>query len=178
MADQPWIRAGAGLAVVTLLVLWGSARFDSLAPLQAIFAAPSTTQAATAKQEIEAFNKKYIEAHLKMDNQAIMATWAEDGVGLLPAEAPMIGKPAIAKFLNEVTSQMPGYQMQKVEMDFQGIEVSGDWASEWAYEHQVVQPPDGKPFIDSYGKLLLVLHRETDGNWRVTREMWNQGRKP
>jgi|SRR5437868_2390507 len=50
--------------------------------------------------------------------------------------------------------------------------------SEWAYEHQVVQPPEGKPVIDSYGKLLLVLHREADGNWRVTREMWNQGMKP
>jgi hypothetical protein len=37
---------------------------------------------------------------------------------------------------------MAGCHMQKVEMDFQGIAVSGDWASEWAYEHQVVQPPD------------------------------------
>jgi ketosteroid isomerase-like protein len=32
--------------------------------------------------------------------------------------------------------------------------------------------------IDSYGKLLLVLHKESDGNWRVKREMWNQGVKP
>jgi ketosteroid isomerase-like protein len=42
----------------------------------------------------------------------------------------------------------------------------------------VVQPPPGKRVIDSYGKLLLVLHREADGNWRITREMWNQGLKP
>jgi ketosteroid isomerase-like protein len=67
--------------------------------------------------------------------------------------------------------------MQKMDVDFQGIEVSGDWASEWAEEHQVVQPP-GKRVIDSYGKLLLVLHREAEGNWRITREMWNQGLKP
>jgi len=130
------------------------------------------------RAEIEAFNKQYIEAHLKMNNAAIMATWAEDGVGLLPGTAPMIGKATIGKFLNDVTSQMAGYRMQKVEMDFQGISVSGDWASEWACEHQVVQPPDQKPVIDSYGKLLLVLHKEADGNWRVTREMWNQWMKP
>jgi hypothetical protein len=77
-----------------------------------------------------------------MDNAAILATWAEDGVGLLPGTAPMIGNATIGKFPNDVTSRMAGYHMQKVEMDFQGIAVSGDWASEWAYEHQVVQPPD------------------------------------
>jgi uncharacterized protein (TIGR02246 family) len=130
------------------------------------------------RQEIETFNKKYMEAHLKMDNAAIMATWAEDGVALLPSTTPTAGKAAIGKFLEEVTKQLAGYKMLKVEMDFQGIEVHGDWASEWGYEHQMVQPPDGKPVIDNYGKLLLVLRREPDGNWRVTREMWNQGMKP
>jgi ketosteroid isomerase-like protein len=103
--------------------------------------------------------------------------WAEDGISLLPATDPMIGKEAIGKFVDEVTGRMRGYHMQKMDVDFQGIEVSGDWASEWAEEHQVVQPP-GRPVIDSYGKLLLVLRREADGNWRITREMWNQGMKP
>ena len=130
------------------------------------------------RQEIAAFNKRYVEAHLKMDNAAIMATWAEDGVALLPSTTPTAGKAAIGKFLEAATQQLAGYKMLKVEMDFQGIEVHGDCASEWGYEHQVVQPPDGKPVIDSYGKLLLVLRREPDGNWRVTREMWNQGMKP
>lgn len=64
-----------------------------------------------------------------MDNAAIMAMWAENGADLLPATSPMVGKPAIASFLDDVTSQLAGYHMQKVEMDFQGIEVSGDWAS-------------------------------------------------
>ena len=130
------------------------------------------------REEIDAFNKSYIAAHLKMDNAAIMATWADDGVSLLPSTAPIIGKAAIGKFLADVTSQLAGYHMEKVEMDFQGIEVHGDWASEWAYEHQRVQPPDGKPLIDSYGKMLLVLHREVEGRWLVRREMWNQGQKP
>ena len=68
--------------------------------------------------------------------------------------------------------------MEKMELDFRGIEVSGDWASEWAFEHQVVQPPDrAKPAFDGRGKMLLVLHREADGSWRIKREMWNQGEK-
>src|SRR6266478_7298062 len=134
--------------------------------------------AATSRAEIDAFNKKYIAAHLRMDNAVVLSMWAEDGISLLPATDPMIGKEAIGKFMDEVVGRMPGYHMQKMDVDFQGIEVSGDWASEWAEEHQVVQPPPGRRVIDSYGKLLLVLHRESDGNWRITREMWNQGMKP
>jgi uncharacterized protein (TIGR02246 family) len=130
------------------------------------------------RREIDAFNKKYIAAHLRMDNAAVLSMWAEDGISLLPTTDPIIGKEAIAKFMDEVMGRMPGYHLQKMDVDFQGIEVSGDWASEWAEEHQVVQPPPGKRVIDSYGKLLLVLHREADGNWRITREMWNQGLKP
>jgi uncharacterized protein (TIGR02246 family) len=137
----------------------------------------SEGKATASRAEIDAFNKKYIAAHLRMDNAAVLGMWAEDGISLLPATDPMIGKEAIGKFMGEVVGRMPGYHMQKMDVDFQGIEVSGDWASEWAEEHQVVQPP-GKPVIDNYGKLLLVLHREADGNWRLTREMWNQGLKP
>jgi ketosteroid isomerase-like protein len=104
--------------------------------------------------------------------------WAEDGVSLLPETAPMIGKPATAKFLTGVTEQLKSWRMEKMEVDFQGIEVSGDWASEWAFEHQVVRPPDvSKPVFDGRGKMLMVLHREMDGNWRINREMWNQGQK-
>jgi uncharacterized protein (TIGR02246 family) len=138
----------------------------------------NANRATPARAEIDAFNKKYIAAHLRMDNAAVLSLWAEDGISLLPATDPIIGKEAIGKFMDEVVGRMPGYHMQKMDVDFQGIEVSGDWASEWAEEHQVVQPPPGKRVIDSYGKLLLVLHREADGTWRITREMRNQGLKP
>jgi len=56
--------------------------------------------------------------------------------------------------------------------------VSGAWASGWAFEHQVARPPDAsKPAFDGHGRMLLVLHREADGNWRIKREMCNQGQK-
>lgn len=127
--------------------------------------------------EIDAFNRKMIDAHLKMDNEAVMDLWAEDGVSLLPGTAPMIGKKAITKFLDDVTARMPGNRMEKLDMDFQGIEVSGEWASEWALEHQIVKAPDGQIAFDGHGKMLLVLHRGTDSKWRIKREMWNQGMK-
>ena len=133
--------------------------------------------AEASRKEIEAFNQKFTAAHLKMDNAAIVGMWAQDGVSLLPQTEPMLGKPAIAKFMDDVVARMPGNHMRRIDIDFQGIETSGDWASEWAYEHQIVDGPEGKPPFEGYGKMLLVLHREADGNWRIAREMWNQGLK-
>ena len=133
--------------------------------------------AGNSKEEIDAFNKRYVELHLKMDTAGIFATWAEDGVSLMPGEAPLIGKKAIVAWVEDILSQMPGYKVVEEEIDFHDIQISGDWASEWANEHQVVQPPNGKTVIDSRGKMALVLHREASGEWKVKQEMWNQAPK-
>jgi uncharacterized protein (TIGR02246 family) len=133
---------------------------------------------ADGRKEIEAFNKRYVELHLKMDTAGVLALWAEDGVDLMPGEAPMMGKKTIVAWVEGIVSKMPGYKVTKQEMEFHDIQVSGDWASEWATEHQVVQPPDGKPAIEGYGKMALVLHREVSGEWKVKQEMWNAAPRP
>jgi uncharacterized protein (TIGR02246 family) len=130
------------------------------------------------RKEIEAFNKRYVELHLKMDTAGILALWAEDGVDLMPGDAALIGRTKISAWVEDILAKMPGYKVMRQEMEFHDIHVCGEWASEWATEHQVVQPPDGKPVIDSYGKMALVLHREANGEWKVQQEMWNAAPKP
>jgi uncharacterized protein (TIGR02246 family) len=129
------------------------------------------------KEEIERFNAHYRELHLKMDNAGIFALWADDGVDLMPGEAPLIGKPAIRAWVENILAKMPGFKVTKQDMEFHGIAVSGDWASEWALEHQVVEPPDGNPPIESWGKMALVLHRDANGEWKIKQEMWNAAPK-
>jgi uncharacterized protein (TIGR02246 family) len=156
------VIVGAGLAVV---LVW------------AVRMKASASGAAEQK-EIEAFNKRYVELHLKMDTSGVLALWAEDGVDLMPGEAPMIGKKTIAGWVEEIVAKMPGYKVTKQEMEFHDIQMCGDWASEWASEHQLVQPPEGKPVIEGYGKMALVLHREASGEWKVKQEMWNATLRP
>jgi uncharacterized protein (TIGR02246 family) len=130
------------------------------------------------RKEIEAFNKRYVELHLKMDTAGLLALWAEDGVDLMPGDAAMVGKKKIVAWVEDIVAKMPGYKVMKQEMEFHDIHVCGDWASEWATEHQVVQPPEGKPPVESYGKMTLVLHREANGEWKVQQEMWNAAPRP
>ncbi len=149
--------------------------------LAAVLIGLSTTaasgQAASEKDELEKFNTHFRELHLTMDTAGIFGLWADDGVDLMPGEAPMIGKKVIQAWIEDILANMPGYKVTKEEMQFHDIQVSGDWASEWALEHQVVQPPNGKEPIETWGKMALVLHREPNGEWRIKQEMWNAAPK-
>lgn len=123
---------------------------------------------------VEAFNRALDAATRRMDNAATLALWADDGVSLLPSTKPIAGKAAIAKFLGDVMSSLAGAHVERFDLRCFDIAVAGDWASEWCTEHQVVILGGGKPPFDGWGKMLLVLHREADGAWRLKREMWNQ----
>jgi uncharacterized protein (TIGR02246 family) len=147
------------------------------AVLIALSTSAASGQAANRKDELEKFNNHFRELHLKMDTAGIFALWADDGVDLMPGEAPMIGKKVIQAWVEDILTKMPDYKVTKEEMEFHDIQVSGDWASEWALEHQVVQPPNGKEPIETWGKIALVLHREANGEWRIKQEMWNAAPK-
>ena len=147
------------------------------AVLIALSTSAASGQAASTKDDLEKFNSHFRELHLKMDTAGIFALWEDDGVNLMPGEAPMIGKKVMQAWVEDILAKMPGYKVTKEEMEFHDIHVSGNWASEWALEHQVVQPPDGKEPIETWGKLALVLHREADGEWRIKQEMWNAAPK-
>lgn len=137
-------------------------------------AAHSQSPAASARAGVEAFNRALDGATRSMSNAAILALWEDDGVSLLPSTKPIVGKPAIAAFLHDVMASLKNATMERFELQCFDIDVSGDWASEWCTEHQVVRLADDKPPFDGRGKMLLVLHKGADGAWRLKREMWNQ----
>ncbi|HEX5385532.1 MAG TPA: nuclear transport factor 2 family protein [Gemmatimonadales bacterium] len=170
------------------------ARAMSAAVAAALGCAPAFTPSALAAQAarphprsgaagsaaaagVERFNQALADATRHMDNGATLALWADDGISLLPGAEPIVGKPAITKFLEGVTARMSGAHMKSYEQHCFGLEVSGAWASEWCTEHQVVDLGGGKTF-DGRGKMLFVLHREVDSVWRVKREMWNRAAEP
>jgi ketosteroid isomerase-like protein len=133
--------------------------------------------AVTAHPEIDTFNNAFFDATRHMDTPATLALWDDEGVSLLPSTKPIAGKAAISKFMNDVMASLTGAHMTKFEGECFDIQQSGDWASEWCTEHQLVALPAGKPPFDGYGKMLLVLHR-TGGKWRLREEMWNQALAP
>jgi hypothetical protein len=62
------------------------------------------------RTEIDAFNKRYVELHLKMDTYGILALWAEDGVDLMPGDSPLLGRKKITAWVEDILAKMPGYK--------------------------------------------------------------------
>jgi ketosteroid isomerase-like protein len=108
-------------------------------------------------------NKKFVELHLKMDTPGIMAMWAEDGVNLVQAEAPMVGRKTIAAWVENVQANMPGYKVTKEEKAFHDMQVRETGRP----SIQVAQAPEGNPNLEGYGKMALVLHRQAGGGWKI-----------
>jgi len=165
------VRSASLMAVAACLAA-GTAR------LAGDSGAMSAGAGAGAAKEIAAFNQKFMDAGLHMDNAAIIACYADDGVSLLPGMAAMEGRKTIARWLDGLVAEMPGYHVVRNDFESHDLRIHGDWASEWVSTHQVVQPPGGKPPLDNWGKMLLVLHRETSGNWVIAQEMWNSAPAP
>lgn len=134
--------------------------------------------AVPASASIDAFNAAFADATRHMDNTALLELWEDEGISLLPDTDPIVGKRALAGFLDEVMKQLAGAHMAAFQLHCAGVEVSGDWATEWCDEHQKVELAGGKPPFDGRGRLLLVLHKGADGQWRLRREMWNHTLPP
>jgi ketosteroid isomerase-like protein len=145
--------------------------------LPVVAARAYTESQAAERQKIEQFNHELDDAILHMDNARILALWADDGVTLLPGMAPVEGKINVAAFMQRAIASMPGFHVTEQHTDFRNIEISGDWASEWGLAHQVATPPGGKAPIEVHGKILLVLHRDSAGAWKIKQEMWNDDAK-
>jgi len=137
----------------------------------------ASAQKDSARKEIEAWNQNFIAAHLRMDNAAILGMWQEEGVSLLQGTPPIVGKEAIEKFFDDAVRQIAGYHMKTMEIDFREIQMMGDWAYEWGIEHQVLEPPPGKEAFDGRGNILLILHKNSNGEWKIKQEMWSAAPK-
>ena len=142
--------------------------------LGTVFAALGSPGVPPMDADLATFNTAFRDVILKMDSAGTVALWAEDGVSLLPDTAPIVGKQAIARFMDSVTKDLAGYHVTKEEIDWKDMRVSGEWASEWGIVHQEVMPPGDKPAIEVYGRIALVLHKEA-GGWKIEQEMWNSG---
>lgn len=158
MKTTTWRPAMAVLAALSLL---GAPR---------VFAQGA---AADVRAGIESFNAAMIRATRAMDNAALLALWEENGTALLPSTPPIIGKAALTKFYADVMAGLGDAKMKSFEMQCSGLEISGDLATEFCTEHQVVDLGAGKPPFDGKGTMLFVLHRGRDNVWRLMREMWN-----
>ena len=103
-------------------------------------------------------------------SDSLLALMAEDVVIMPPNETVLRGKAAVRAWYDQFLNQMRTSSLTVTDRE---VLVGGDWATEVAaFEWGLVPVAGGPPLIDR-GSYIQVWHREPDGRWLFSREVWN-----
>lgn len=113
-------------------------------------------------------------ATLSGDARALAALWTPDAVRMEPGGAADVGRAAIfASDARDQAGRPRGWAVLRYDPDIRQISVHGDWAVEWGYFDSLWRRSAKARPVPLRGKLLRVLHRDSDGKWRFAHVMWN-----
>lgn len=139
----------------------------------AVLAAPTTTlwaqpASAEAVASIEAQARRFSEAYVRGDVEAMMSIYAADGVAAPGGRDFIRGRETLTRYWTLPEGRtIVRHVSTPVE-----IRVEGDTAYDWGYyEGQAAQ--DGNPLEPFRGKYVIIWERGDDGVWRMAMDMWN-----
>jgi uncharacterized protein (TIGR02246 family) len=120
------------------------------------------------QQSIESLHHEHVAAVNAGDLETVLSGMTDDVVYMAPGQAAIVGKKQLEEFLN------PLYQQLKadISMTAKEVKVDGDWAFEWGDLEGEMRLGDGAAvLVDS--KYLYVYRRQSDGTWKIARDIFN-----
>ncbi|MBC8166322.1 MAG: SgcJ/EcaC family oxidoreductase [Bryobacteraceae bacterium] len=148
------IRRSLALAILSALGLSGCTK------------APATFTDAD-RTAIRSMIEEFTSAVSKGDFVTAASLYAEDGVAMPPNAPAAEGRAAIQKVL-EGFGRPQAFSQPVVEID--GV---GDLAYARVNYELTFTPPKATAPVTDKGKVLIVMRKQSDGNWRTTRAMHN-----
>ena len=118
---------------------------------------------------IERLHQLDIETTLTDKADELARLWDNDAVRIQPGRPAEIGKAVI--YANDKRWEASTGREKTLcgRSEIQDVQIAGDWAFEWGY-FSYKTSTDGK-VATGQGKVLRVLHRQSDGSWKFARVM-------
>lgn len=125
-------------------------------------------------EKISKLDEKDIAASKARDYEGLLDLWDPEGIAIPPDRDPVVGIEQIAVWLDQPSET--DYEVTRYEHHFEERKIMGDWAFEWGSYLSAAAPLDGSEPMEASGKLLRILKRQPDGEWKVARAIWNVDR--
>lgn len=140
---------------------------------------PSREQDATRSEALKAgvdSAANRLLAALRTDSpDSLLALLSDDVIIMPPNETVLKGKPAVRTWYEGFVKQMRTSGLTITDRE---VLLGGDYATEVAgFEWRLVPVAGGQEIIDR-GSYMQVWHRQPDGRWLFSREVWNSGAPP
>jgi ketosteroid isomerase-like protein len=104
-----------------------------------------------------------------------MALMADDVVLMPPNEPVLRGKTAVRAWYDQLLTQLRTSSLTITDRE---VLIGGEWATELAAFEWTLVPVAGGPAVIDRGSYVQVWHREPDGRWLFSRELWNSTAPP
>jgi uncharacterized protein (TIGR02246 family) len=110
-------------------------------------------------------------AALRTDSpDSLLALMADDVIIMPPNEPVLKGKAAVRTWYEAFVKQMHTSSLTITDRE---VLIGGDYATEVAgFEWTLIPAAGGAPMVDR-GSYMQVWHRQADGRWVFSREVWN-----
>jgi uncharacterized protein (TIGR02246 family) len=127
-----------------------------------------------ARKAIESANQDFIVALKKQDAKAIADAFEPDAILLPPHADAVHGRDAISKYFAGFTASAVIDETSSMTLD---VSVAATTAYETGLYTMTTHTGNAAPVAD-HGKYLCVWKRDSDGHWRVAREISNSSVAP
>ena len=127
-----------------------------------------------ARKAIEAANQSFIIALKKNDAKAIADTFESDAILLPPSADAVHGRDAISKFFAGFVAGVVIDETSSMTLD---VSVAADTVYETGLYTMTTHTGNAAPVAD-HGKYLTVWKHDSDGHWRIAREISNTSVAP
>jgi ketosteroid isomerase-like protein len=108
-------------------------------------------------------------------SDSLMVLMADDVVLMPPNEGVLKGKAAVRAWYDQLLTQLHTSGLTITDRE---VLMGGEWATELAAFEWTLVPVAGGPALIDRGSYVQVWHREADGRWLFSRELWNSPNPP
>ncbi len=137
--------------------------------------AKTATPDASGRPEIESASNRLLAA-LRADNaDSLLALMSDDVIIMPPNEGVLNGKPAVRAWYEAFVKQMHTTSLATSNRE---LLVGGDYATEVSQFEWTLKSVEGGPAVVDRGSYMQVWHRQPDGRWLFSREVWNSMASP
>ena len=160
-------RLGCGtLALLGVGLIVASCGSERRVPESAAVESPATQADEAA---IKGVHLRETQAIKEKDVAHFLALFDSDAVLMPPDGPPIVGKAALRSWFLRLTDG------HSIDLDFSvdEIKVTAEWAFERFSFRRTVTPAGGGEPITVRGKGNHVFRRQSDGSWKIARDIWN-----
>ena len=131
---------------------------------------------AADRTAIQKLQERDIAASMSFDPDALTALWTDDGILMIPGQAPIQGVDALRAFFEKQRDSMANVDVTAYEEEWQEVRIVGDYAFEWGQIHGRTRKGQGAAETSVTVNAMRVLKRLDTGEWRISRAIWNEAR--